>query len=306
MELHQLRYVVAVAEAGNFTRAAQRAYVTQPSLSQQIAKLEEELGHKLFHRLGRRAVPTEAGLVFIERARQILLEVDNATKEMKDDPSLGRTITVGAVPTLAPYLLPPLLDRVRTELPNLTINTREGFRAELVEEVVGGKLDLAFVSLPLRDHRISIETIFSEPLLLAVSTSHRLATQPDVTPGDLANETFVMMGNGSTLTRQIERFCGEYDFVPRIGYRCAQVATLKSLVSLGLGVAILPQITRHLSDRRSLIYRELSGRAPLRELAVIRHLQRYQTRGAQQFLQLAREALHSVQETRPGNTRAKN
>src|SRR5580704_13257100 len=98
MELHQLRYVIAVADTGNFTRASERCNIAQPSLSQQIINLEQEVGHKLFHRLGRRAVPTEAGTAFIERARRILFEVENASKELGDHPSLGRRITVGSIP----------------------------------------------------------------------------------------------------------------------------------------------------------------------------------------------------------------
>lgn len=294
MELHQLRYVLAVAETGNFTRASARCHVAQPSLSQQISKLERELGHRLFHRLGRRAVPTEAGAVFIERAQRILLETENAAREIRDSPSLERTITIGAVPTLAPYLLPPLLERCRAELPTVQVQTREGFRAHLVEAVVRGDLDLALVSLPLRDPRLSIETIFSEPLLLAASRDHPLATQPQVTAADLANQTFVMLGDGSTLTMQIERFCGEYDFTPRIGYRCAQVATLKSLVGLGFGIAILPQLSRHPNDSGRLTYRHLTGRSPVREIAVVRHLQRYQSRGVEQFLPVARDTLRAV------------
>src|SRR3954447_14214002 len=97
MELHQLRYAIAVAESGNFTRAAERSHVTQPSLSQQIINLESEVGHKLFHRLGRKAVLTEAGTVFLERAKRILFEVENASKELGDHPALGRRITVGAI-----------------------------------------------------------------------------------------------------------------------------------------------------------------------------------------------------------------
>ena len=294
MELHQLRYVLAVAETGNFTRASARCNIAQPSLSQQVSKLERELGHRLFHRLGRRAVPTEAGAVFIERARRILLETENAAREIRDSPALERTITIGAVPTLAPYLLPPLLERCRNELPNLQVLTREGFRKDLVEAVVRGDLDLALVSLPLRDPRLSIEPIFAEPLLLAVSHDHPLAEQAQVTAADLAEQTFVMLGDGSTLTTQIERFCGEYDFTPRIGYRCAQVATLKSLVTLGLGIAILPQISRHPTDRQKLTYRHLTGRSPVREIAVIRHLQRYQSRGVGQFLPVARDTLQAL------------
>jgi len=111
MELSQLRYAVAIGESGNFTKASSRCNVSQPSLSQQIIKLEKELGHKLFHRLGHKAVPTEAGIVFLERAKRILLEVENTTKELADSPSLGRRITIGAIPTLAPYLLPSLIAR---------------------------------------------------------------------------------------------------------------------------------------------------------------------------------------------------
>jgi len=288
MELHQLRYVLAVAETGNFTRAAERSFVAQPSLSQQIIKLEDELGHKLFHRLGRRAVLTEAGHSFLDRARRILAEVDDAAKELRDNPTLGRKIVVGAIPTLAPYLLSQLIDRCRTQLPHLVIHTQEAFRPQLVDGVVSGDLDLALLSLPVSDHRLSIETLFSEPLLLVVSKAHPLAGQKTVTAADLAEENFVLLGDSSTLTAQIHRFCGDHDFEPRIVHRCAQIATVKALVGLGTGISILPQVTRYHEDRRTLVYRALSGRAPTREIAVVRHLQRYQSRGVEQFLQILR------------------
>src|SRR6185312_5224509 len=102
MELQQLRYLLAVGDLSNFTRAAERCNVSQPALSQQIINLEKEVGHKLFHRLGRKAVLTEAGTRFAEHARRILFEVENTTKELSDSPSLGRQITVGAIQTLAP------------------------------------------------------------------------------------------------------------------------------------------------------------------------------------------------------------
>src|SRR6202142_4316444 len=119
MELSQLRYVLAVAETGNFTRAAARSNIAQPSLSQQIINLERELGHKLFHRLGRKAVPTEAGNAFLDRARRILFEVEDATKELADSPTFERKITVGAISSLAPYVLPELIRRCRKTFPNL-------------------------------------------------------------------------------------------------------------------------------------------------------------------------------------------
>lgn len=297
MEVHQLRYILAIAEAGNFTRAAARCFVAQPSLSQQVAKLEDELGHKLFHRLGRRAVPTDAGRLFLERARRILAEIDDAVKAVRDDPQLGGTISVGAIPTLAPYLLPGLIARCRRAMPNLQVFVREGFRADLVDSLLRGELDAALISLPLEDRRLSIQTIHSEPLLLAVARQHPLAQLPRVTAADLAGQTFVMLGDSSSLAQQIQGFCGLSDISPRIDYRCVQVATLKSLVKLGLGITILPRVSRHVTDGEDLVYRELSGRAPKREIAVVRHLQRYQSRGVEQFLALVREEIRAIART---------
>src|ERR1700722_5085714 len=151
MELSQLRYVLAVAETGNFTRAAARSNIAQPSLSQQIIKLERERGHKLFHRLGRKAALTEAGKAFLERARRILFEVEDATKELADSPTLERRITVGAIPTLAPYLLPSVIPRVRERYPNLQVDIREDFKISLIQGILEGELDLVLAALPIEE-----------------------------------------------------------------------------------------------------------------------------------------------------------
>jgi LysR family transcriptional regulator, hydrogen peroxide-inducible genes activator len=294
MELHQLRYAVAVADTGNFTRAAERSFVAQPSLSQQILNLEAELGHKLFHRLGRKAVPTEAGNVFLQRARRILAEVEDAAKEMRDD-AIGRRIVVGAIPTVGPYLLPQLIDRCHTELPNLLINTREDFRVPLLKGVVDGDLDMAIVTMPLDDHRVSVEPLFSEPLLLVVGQNHPLARKPEIEAQDLASETFVLLGDSSSLTSQIHRFCGDNNFEPKIGHRCLQVKSVKALVGLGAGISILPQVSRSADDRKTLVYRSLSGHSAQREIGLVRHLQRYQSRGAEQFIALLRSSVKADQ-----------
>jgi LysR family transcriptional regulator, hydrogen peroxide-inducible genes activator len=289
MELHQLRYFVAVAETGNFTRASERAHVSQPSLSQQISKLEGEVGHKLFHRLGRKAVLTEAGAAFLERARRILFEVENAAKELGDQPSLGRRITVGAVQTVMPYLLAPLLAQLRNSHPNLLIDAQEDFRSNLVRGVVEGDLDLAVVPLPIKEHRISIEPLLVEPLLLVVGKGHPIASRTEITITDLAEETFISMGDSSALAAQIRAFFGDQKFQPRIGFRCSQVATLKQFIAAGLGISLLPQLARLPDDHDTLTYLRLTGSEPTRELVIIRHLQRYQTRGAEQFLRVLRE-----------------
>lgn len=289
MELSQLKYAVAVADTGNFTRASERCNISQPSLSQQVINLESEVGHKLFHRLGRRAVLTEAGKAFIERARRILNEVENAAKELKDHPSLDRRITVGAIQTVAPYLLLPLIAKCRRDHPNLQIELREDFRSDLVRGVVDGELDLAIVTLPVEDPRVSIEPLMKEPLLLVVGKNHPFASRKEISINDLAGEVFATMGESSTLTAQIRSFFGDHNFEPKVGYRCAQVGTLKALVGMGLCISILPRLDRQPGDRETLTYLRLTGTEPIREVVVIRHLQRYQSRGAEQFLSLLRE-----------------
>lgn len=296
MELHQLRYAVAIADTGNFTRAALRCNVTQPSLSQQIINLEREVGHKLFHRLGRRAVLTEAGTVFVERARRIMYEVENAAKELSDHPSLDRRITVGAIQTVAPYLLLPLIEKCRRELPNLQIDLIEDFRRDLVSGVVEGELDLAIVTLPVKDPRVSVEPLMTEPLLIVVGKEHPFASRSEISLADLADETFVTMGESSTLAAHIRSFFGGHNFEPKVGYRCAQVATLKKLVGMGLAISILPRLDREEKDRDTLTYLRLTGSAPTREVVVVRHLQRYQSRGAQQFLNLLHEHVRARDE----------
>lgn len=288
MEFHQLRYLVAVAETGNFTRAAERSNVTQPSLSQQIINLEQEVGHKLFHRLGRKAVLTEAGTAFLERARRILLEVENAAKELSDSSSFERKIAVGAVQTVMPYLLLPLFSRCREELPNLTVDAREDFRSDLIRAVLEGELDLAVVPLPVEEPRLSIEPLLTEPLLLAVAKDHPIARRTEINISEIAEESFISMGSSSTLAETIRVFFGGQNFAPKIGYRCAQVRTVKQLVARGLGISILPQMARQDYDEGRLVYLRLTGAEPTREIAIIRHLQRYQSRGAEQFLKLLR------------------
>lgn len=289
MELHQLRYSVAIAEAGNFTRAAAKCNVSQPSLSQQVINLEKELGHKLFHRLGHKAVPTEAGTVFLDRARRILLEVDNTGKELSDHPSLERRITVGAIQSLAPFVLPQLIERCRKRHPNLQLNIREDFKDHLIDSVIDGELDFALAALPVTDPRLFVEPLMQEPLLLVVGKDHPLAGRSRVTAEDLAEETFALLGSSSSVAAQVQSFCGDHHFEPRIGFRCSQIATVKALVALGAGISVLPRIAQAAEDGASLVYIALAESNPIREIAVIRHLQRYQSRGAEQVLAILRE-----------------
>ncbi|MBE36220.1 MAG: hypothetical protein CMI16_11830 [Opitutaceae bacterium] len=291
MELYQLRSFVTVSETENFTRASERLNITQPTLSQQIINLEKDIGQKLFHRLGRRSVLTEPGQVFLVRARRILLEADSATKELRDHPGLDRLITVGAIPSIAPYILPPLIAQARIDYPHLQIHAREDFRAELVQGVMDGGLDLAIVSMPVKATSIAIETLTREPLLLVVGKQHPLAKAKTVQARDLAKETFVMLGTSSSLSEKVRDFCGDHQFTPRIPFHCSQIATVKSLVALGAGISILPRSAQSSKDIDNLVYLPLAGSQPERELVIIRHLQRFQSRGATQFIKMLKEGV---------------
>lgn len=291
MEIYQLRYFMAVAETGSFTKAAARCFVSQPSLSQQIINLEAELDQKLFHRLGRTISLTPAGHVLVERARRILVEVDNTLNELKDDPATPQRVAIGAIPTIAPYLLPKVIARCRMSHPKLEIVTHEDFLPYLVDSVVQGELDLALVSLPIHDPRVMVETLFREPLELVVGFTHRLCQKEKITARDLRDETFIMLGTSSSVTAQIQRFCGDHNFEPKVGHKCSQVPTVKTLVALGLGVAILPASTHAAGDEQMLAYKEISSGAPTREIGLISHPRRYQTRGSAQFIAVLRAAL---------------
>ena len=295
MELSQLRYVQAVADTGNFTRAAAVSGVAQPSLSQQIIKLEKELGHKLFHRLGRKAVLTEAGIAFLERASRILFEVEDATKELGDSPTFERRITVGAIPTVATYLLPDLIARCKKRHPNLQVNIREDFKTPLIRELLQGELDFVVAALPIDEPSLQVDVLWKEALVLVVAKDDPLAAKKKVTGADLAQETFILLGSSSSLAAQVRAFCGDNHFEPKIGSRCAQVATVKALVGIGAGISILPAGAKAKEDAGALVYITLSDAEPSREIAVLRHMQRYQSRGAEQFLALLREgpAVHA-------------
>jgi LysR family hydrogen peroxide-inducible transcriptional activator len=292
MELYQLRYFLAVAETGNFTKAAARSFVSQPSLSQQIINLEEELGQKLFHRMGRKAVLTDAGKTLVEGSRRILGDVDQTLEELKENTGQGPKVTVGAIPTVAPFFFPAVLAYCRSSEIALDIHTHEDFRRPLAEAVLDGQLDWALISLPFNEPRLHIEKLYSEPLWVAMSATHPLAQTEQLTFESLRDENFILLGEASTLTLQIQRFCGDHDFEPRIGHRCGQLATAKSLTAMGLGITVLPKSARSATDPEGLIFRKFTGPVqPSRDIALVRHRRRHHGPGALLFAEVARSVV---------------
>src|SRR5579862_4151827 len=168
MEMHQLQYVVAVARTRNFSRAAEQCHVSQPSLSQQIQKLEDELGERLFNRMKREAKLTSHGEAFLHRALKILEEVDAAKREATDATNLLRgKVTLGALPTIAPYLLPGAMAAFTKKFPGVEIVVQEDTTARLLKLALACEIDFALASRPIHDERLEVKDLFSEELLLA-------------------------------------------------------------------------------------------------------------------------------------------
>lgn len=288
MEIYQLRYFVAVAETGSFTKAAARVHISQPSLSQQILNLEEEFGQSLFHRLGRKVTLTDAGHRLLERARQIITDADNTMRELRDDPALGHRVAVGAIQTVAIFFLPAVIAHCRANDIRIKLRSLEDFRAAILEATFEGQIDWGLITLPVADPRLEVRPLFREPLLLAVSTSHPLAEKPEVRFADLKDENFITLGDASSLTAQVQRIGIDHDFEPTITHRCAQLATVKALTAMGLGISILPQTARSAYDPAGLVYRRFSDSTPVREIALIRHRRRHLSKGAALFAEAAR------------------
>ncbi|MGA2787952.1 MAG: LysR substrate-binding domain-containing protein, partial [Verrucomicrobiota bacterium] len=186
MEMHQLRYAVAVTRMGNFSRAAEQCHVSQPSLSQQILKLEDELGERLFDRMKRGAKLTPHGEAFLRRAVRILEEADAAKREMTDAQDLLRgTLTIGVLPTIAPYLLPEVMAQFTETFPGVEIVVQEDTTARLLKLAHGYEIDFALASQPIRDECLEVKELFSEELLLALPPGHPLTRKRTVAPAGL-------------------------------------------------------------------------------------------------------------------------
>jgi LysR family hydrogen peroxide-inducible transcriptional activator len=287
MEMQQLRYVVAVARTGNFSRAAERCHVSQPSLSQQIQKLEDELGERLFDRMKREAKPTPHGEVFLRRAVRILEEVDAATREAKDVTELLRgTVTVGVLPTIAPYLLPDVMAQFTEKFPGVEIVVQEDTTAQLLKLAHGYEIDFALASQPIQDERLEVKELFSEELLLALPPGHPLTRRRTVAAADLKDERLIVMKEGHCLGDQVLGFCERRDVKPKISFRSAQLETIQALVAAGLGISLIPAMATRGEREVSPEYRSLQLPRPERKIVAVWPRQRPPGRAANEFLKM--------------------
>src|ERR1700688_2093413 len=243
MEFHQLRYVCAIADTGNFSRAAERCHIPQPSLSQQVLKLEEDLGAKLFDRLGRSVRLTEAGRVFITHARAILEQMEVARLNVSDkNADLRGSIAVGVIPTVAPYLIPSYRAAFTKNYPDAKLRIVEETTSVLVESLRDLSIDVAILALPLRHKELELFPIRTEPLFAALSTHHPRASAKSLALKDLRGETFVMLRDGHCFRDLSIATCARARITPNIVFESGQFSSLLGMVAAGVGISLVPEM----------------------------------------------------------------
>jgi LysR family hydrogen peroxide-inducible transcriptional activator len=245
MELDQLRYFCAIVEAGGFSRAARQIHVSQPSLSQQIRKLEDELGARLFDRLGRSVRLTELGRAFLPRARGVLRELEAARGDVLErKASIGGTICVGVIPTIAPYFLPSLLTAFSRLHPEARVTVVEEITPLLLEKLRTGSMDVALVALPLpvRGHEFEALPLLKEKLYAVLPSRHPLARGAQLSLGDLSEEPFLLLRDGHCFRETAVAACKRAHLNPQIVFESGQFSSILSMVSAGLGVSVVPEM----------------------------------------------------------------
>lgn len=244
MELRQLRYLVALADERHFTRAAQREHVAQPALSQQIRRLEAELGLTLVERTTRRVAMTHAGELLVARARRMLAELEAAEAELASLAGVqaGR-LSVGALHTMGPVDLSLLLASFHRSHPAVELTVREQSSEELAEMLRVDEIDLAFLSVTerIQSRGLTLQRLVTEELVAVLPTTHALAKRPSVRLAELSGDPFISFRQGSRLRELLDWAAAEAGFEPRIALESNESRRIRSLVSSSLGVAILPR-----------------------------------------------------------------
>lgn len=241
MEVHQLRYAVAVEEEAHFGRAASKCHVSQPSLSVQVRKLEEELGGRLFDREGRRVRVTPLGASFLPHARGVLARIEEARVSARQllDPKRG-LLRLGILPTISPYWLPRVLPKMRRRLPRIEVEVREGVGEEIHRWFLGGEIDLAVGSLPPCAPDMIATKILEEEFLLAVPRRHPLASRRRVSLTEASKTPWIVLHEMHCLRTQVGEFCGKHRRHFDVAIETSQMESLLGLVAAGLGVSMVP------------------------------------------------------------------
>lgn len=272
MNIRDLRYLVALADRKHFGRAAEACFVSQPTLSTQLKKLEQELGVALIERAPRRIMLTDAGKDIAARARRILSEVEQLRDAARQaaDPEAG-SVRLGLFPTLGPYLLPHVVPLLKTRFPRLELLLVEEKTEVILRMLREGKLDAGILALPIHADQLHIEALFEEPFLLAVPEQHRLAQQPNLQLRDLADESLLLLEDGHCLRDQALDVCHLAGAGEKSGFRATSLETLRQMVAANVGITLLPVLAVKPPVPRSDSIRllQFEDASPSRQVAMV-------------------------------------
>lgn len=290
MELRQLLYTLKIAEEKNFSRAADKLHIAQPSLSQQLSKLEQELGVKLFQRNTSTVELTYAGASFIQHAQKIMDAVAQLRQEMDDISQLraGRVV-VGSMPITGSHLLPYVLPAFKESYPDIEITLLEDTSLNLEKLTAGGGTDLSLLSLPLQEPTLAYEPIGEEIIDLAVPPNHRLAFTDEAKTGvkleRLRDEPFIVLKKGQGFRKLTIDLCRGAGFEPNVVFESNNIETVQSLVAAGMGITLVPRFIAR-AKRSELIpaYLPLAAPVPSRTLVIAYRKGRYLSKAAEAFI----------------------
>ena len=268
MNLRDFRYLVAVAEHRHFGRAADACFVSQPTLSTQIKKLEETLGVTLLERTNRQVMLTPVGERIVAQAQRILREVNQlvAMAEEHRDP-LGGDFRLGVIPTVAPYLLPKILSPLRKAFPMLKIQLTEAQTATVTKLLRDGELDAVILALPVEEEQLVCELLYVEPFYLATSKTHRLAGKRSARLSDLDGEAVLLLEDGHCLRDQALDVCNSHNAVENTNFRATSIETLRQMVAADVGVTLMPEMAID-AKRGNVRYVPFSGNPPSRRIGL--------------------------------------
>ena len=260
MNLRDLKYLVAVAEHRHFGRAAAACFVTQPTLSTQVKKLEEQLGVTLIER-GRKVLLTPVGEAIVAQARTVLHGVAELSRlaDAHRDP-LGGDFRLGIIPTVAPYLLPLVLTPVRRALPNLNVQLTEGQTANILAMLLAGELDAVVLALPAHEEDLVQTALYKEPFYFAVAPGHAKAGRRRIREAELDEEQVLLLEDGHCLRDQALEICKSRNAVENTNFRATSLETLRQMVAAGVGVTLMPRLA--ITSAADVRYIPFSGRNP--------------------------------------------
>ena len=274
MELHQLKYFIAVVETGSFSKAAKRCFVAQPSLSQQIIKLEKEIGTRLFDRLGKKVVLTEAGNTLLPGAKRILNESKEIKLRMSEEMSGNSgTLSVGIIPTIAPYILPGSLKTFKKENPEAVIKVQENLTDRLIDMLINFQIDIGIMSLPIDNKLLNKRELFEDKLVLTLPLNHKLSKSLKIKLKNLDDIPFIALDEEHCFGEQVKSFCYQTSINPDIVCKTWNLSTITNCVSSEVGVSIIPLMTALTNSPKGTIYKDIEEN-PSRTVVSVSYMDR--------------------------------